>query len=89
MTRLLHAHLQKFKPRLATDVEAAEAIGIEVSTFRNWVSCGLMPGPLRDCNKFDLKAIDVALDRISGLGSPGNALDAWRERHTEGEGDAR
>jgi hypothetical protein len=31
-----------------------------------------------ECGKFDLKAIDAAIDRISGLGSAANALDAWR-----------
>jgi len=39
-----------------------------------------LPEQLPDCGKYDLKAIDAALDRISGLGNAGNALDAWRER---------
>jgi hypothetical protein len=67
-------------PRLATEKEAAEAIGLELATFRSLVECGKLPKPLPECGKFDMKAIDVALDRISGLGSPANALDAWRAR---------
>ena len=43
---------------------------------------------LPDCGKFDLKAIDAALDRISGLGNASNALDAWRERRTVGRSHA-
>jgi predicted site-specific integrase-resolvase len=66
--------------RLATEKEAAEQIGLDVATFRSWVECGRLPKPLSDCGKYDLKAIDAALDRISGLGPSTNALDAWRER---------
>jgi hypothetical protein len=67
-------------PRLATEKEAAEAIGLELATFRSWVSCGRLPPPIPDCGRYDLRAIDAALDRISGLGSQGNALDAWRAK---------
>jgi hypothetical protein len=64
--------------RLATEQQAAEQIGLDVAKFRSWVECGRLPKPL--CGKYDLKAIDAALDRISGLGTASNALDAWRER---------
>jgi hypothetical protein len=37
-----------------------------------------LPKPLPDCGKYDLKAIDQAIDKISGLGGATNALDAWR-----------
>jgi predicted site-specific integrase-resolvase len=67
-------------PRLATEHEAAGATGLDVSTFRAWVASGRLPKPIVDCGKFDMKAIDAAIDRISGLGSPTNALDAWRAK---------
>ena len=70
--------------RLATEQQAAEQVGLDVVTFRAWVEGGRLPKPLPDCGKFDLKAIDAALDRISGLGSASNTLDAWRERRTVG-----
>jgi predicted DNA-binding transcriptional regulator AlpA len=66
--------------RLVTEKEAAEIVGLELATFRAWVSSGRLPQPIPDCGTFDLKAIDAALDRISGLGSPINALDAWRAK---------
>jgi hypothetical protein len=66
-------------PRLATEKEAAAALGVELAIFKGWVECGRLPKPLPDCGKYDLKAIDAAIDRMSGLGSAGNALDAWRE----------
>lgn len=66
--------------RLVSEKEAAEAIGLELATFRAWVSSGRLPGPLPDCGRYDLKAIDAAIDRISGLGGSANALDAWRAK---------
>ena len=64
--------------RLASEKEAADYIGLEVATFRAWVSSGRLPQPIADCGKYDLKAIDLAIDRISGIGTATNALDAWR-----------
>jgi hypothetical protein len=72
--------------RLVTEQQASQQIGIDLATFRAWVDCGRLPKPLPDCGKFDLKAIDAALDCISGLGGASNALDAWRERRTVGGG---
>jgi hypothetical protein len=74
--------------RLVTEQQASEQVGVELATFRAWVDCGRLPKPLPDCGKFDLKAIDAALDRISGLGSASNALDAWRERRSVGGDNA-
>ena len=64
--------------RLASEKEAADYIGLEVATFRAWVSSGRLPQAIADCGKYDLKAIDLAIDRISGIGSATNALDTWR-----------
>jgi hypothetical protein len=66
-------------PRLATEKKAAEAYGLEPATFRHFVARGLFPKPLPECGLYDLKAIDLALDRMSGIGSPANALDRWKE----------
>jgi hypothetical protein len=65
--------------RLVSEQKAVEEIGLDVATLRAWVQCGRLPKPLTDCGKYDLKALDAALDRISGLGTASNALDAWRE----------
>ena len=74
--------------RLVSEQHAAQQIGLDLATFRAWVKCGRLPIPLPDCGKYDLKAIDAALDRISGLGTASNALDAWRERRFGGRGYA-
>jgi hypothetical protein len=72
--------------RLVTEREAADAIGLDLATFRAWVGSGKLPKPIPDCGKYDLKAIDAALDRVSGLGGASNALDAWKAK---GQGHAR
>jgi hypothetical protein len=66
--------------RLVAEKEAAEVAGLDLSTFRAWVASGKLPKPIPDCNKYDIKAIDAAIDRVSGLGGPANALDAWRAK---------
>jgi hypothetical protein len=33
-----------------------------------------------EIQKYDLKALDKALDRLSGLETASNALDAWRAK---------
>lgn len=52
-----------------SEQHAAQQIGLDLATFRAWVKCGRLPKPLPDCGKYDLKAIDAALDHISGLGT--------------------
>jgi hypothetical protein len=57
---------------------------VELATFRHLVACGRFPKALPEFDLFDMKAIDAAIDRMSGLGTPGNALDKWRESRCEG-----
>lgn len=66
--------------RFVSEKEAAEYIGVDTSLVRAWVACGRLPQPIPDCGKFDLRAIDVALDLLSGIGTPTNSLDAWRAK---------
>lgn len=66
--------------RLVGEKEAAAALGIELATFRSWVASGKLPKPIAECGKYDLKALDAALDRLSGLGGASNALDAWKAK---------
>jgi hypothetical protein len=73
--------------RLVAEKEGAETIGLPLATFRAWVETGRLPKPLLDCGLYDIKALDAAIDRVSGLGAPANALDAWRAKG--GRGSAR
>jgi hypothetical protein len=72
-------------PRLVDEKEAAAGTGLDLATFRAWVASGKLPKPIADCGKYDVKAIDAALDRVSGLGGSGNALDAWRASKGQGK----
>ena len=76
--------VSKQMSRLATVAQAAKKIGLEPSTFRYLADCGRLPGPKPELDgKVDMKAVHVALDRMSGLdaregGRIGNAFDAWK-----------
>jgi hypothetical protein len=72
--------------RLASEKEAAAYFGFDLATFRARVASGHFPRPLPDCNKYDLKAIDAALDLISGLSSATTTapLDRWRAKKSAG-----
>ena len=70
--------------RFVSEKEAAEYIGVDTSLVRAWVACGRLPQPIPDCGKFDLRAIDVALDLLSGIGTPTSSLDAWRAKKRAG-----
>jgi len=67
-------------PRLQSEGAAAKALGLDLSTFRHLVACGRLPKPISELGDlYDMKAIDAALDRLSGIGSSSNALERWRE----------
>ncbi len=66
--------------RLLTEGCAAKALGLELSTFRHLVACGKLPKPIAELgDRYDMKAMDAAIDRLSGIGSSSNALERWRE----------
>jgi hypothetical protein len=54
-------------PRLASEEQAAAQIGLDLATFRAWVAEGRLPHALPDCGKYDMKAIHLVLDRMSGI----------------------
>ena len=56
-------------PRLVSEGQAAADIGLELATFRTWVANGRLPRALPGCGKYDMKAIHLALDHMSGIGS--------------------
>jgi hypothetical protein len=72
-------------PRGLTVKAAADYAGCRtVSAFRDWVRKGIMPRPLPGTHRYDRKAIDVALDRMSGLSATKTELSeyaAWKQRN--------
>jgi hypothetical protein len=65
--------------------EAAAYAGCNtVAAFRTWVRKGLMPGPLPHTHRYDRKAIDAALDRLSGLSTTMIELseyESWKQHN--------
>jgi excisionase family DNA binding protein len=69
-------------PRLLSRHQAANYYNVSTSTFSNWVRSGKLPSSLPGTKRWDIKAIDLALDAISGLlpRPEMSALDEWRAR---------
>ena len=55
------------EPRCMTPPEAAAYCGLTPSGFRSWVMRGTLPPALPGTRRWDRKAIDAALDRLSNL----------------------
>lgn len=72
------------RARLASRDQAAAYCRLSLSAFSNWVRNGRLPPPIAGTSRWDLKAIDRALDTLSGLDdaknceTEGAALDEWR-----------
>lgn len=63
---------------------AAAYCELSPSGFDDWVSRGLLPGPMPGTKRWDRKAIDLALDRLSKIEQDApSAYDRWKA------GDAR
>ena len=66
-----------------TKREAADYVGCKsLSSFNNWRDRGIVPGPIPGTRRWDSRALDAALDRLSGLSavgeSPVSAYDQWK-----------
>jgi predicted DNA-binding transcriptional regulator AlpA len=72
-------------PRLLSGADAAAYCGVAPATFSKWVAEGTVPKPLPGTRRWDRKAIDLALDKASGIPSVpmqeedrGLTLAEWR-----------
>ncbi len=68
-------------PRLLTREQAAAYCGLSTHGFSEWVRAGRLPGPIAGTARWDLRAIDAALDSLSGIGIGSLALDQWKAKH--------
>lgn len=58
-------------PRLQDKSGICAYLGdISAATYDKWQARGLVPGPIRGTNRYDVRAHDIALDRASGLAVP-------------------
>jgi hypothetical protein len=57
-----------YAPRGLKKEDAADYCGCDsTSAFDSWVKRGIVPGPIPGTQRWDRKAIDLALDRASGI----------------------
>jgi hypothetical protein len=66
-------------PRFVSESKAADHLGLPLATFRRLVEQGYLPNPVPLVGLYDLRALETACDRLSGLATAQNALDAWME----------
>ncbi len=65
--------------RLLTKQEAANHCGLSKRGFANWVAKGLVPPAIPGTTRWDQKALDCALDRLSGLASAQSDDDPFEQ----------
>lgn len=72
--------------RLMTKAEVIAYCKVAAGTFDRWRREGIVPGPVPGTIRWDRRAIDAALDRLSGLSaqSPMSEADELMERLTGG-----
>lgn len=58
------------QPRLMSGADAAAYCGVTPATWSGWVASGRAPKPLPGTRRWDRKAIDLALDKASGIEAP-------------------
>ncbi len=75
----------KVRSRLLTRDQAAAYCGLSPQGFSRWVKIGRLPRALLGTARWDLRAIDAALDGASGNGSnmQEDAFDKWKRESYE------
>jgi hypothetical protein len=86
--------LQGPRPRCVTIEDAARYVGLTPAGYRAAAARGVFPGPIPGTNRYDIKAIDAAIDRLSGMESvppedEPSAYDKWKARRNESRSEAR
>lgn len=76
-------------PRGLSATAAAEYVGCDtVAAFRSWVRRRIMPGPIPGTRRYDRRAIDLALDRLSQITSHSSELSTYANWKQQNEGKA-
>lgn len=74
------------QPRLMSGPDAAAYLGLTPATFAKWVAEGRIPKPLPGTRRWDRRAIDIALDKLSGTVAPSivpdeDPFEAWKRQN--------
>ena len=77
------AVIGSIEPRGLAREDAAAYCGLTPEGLDEWVRRGIVPGPIPGTQRWDRRAIDLALDRASGIQSASDAraslYDEWRK----------
>lgn len=71
------------EPRLMTGREAAAYCRVTATTWAKWVALRIVPAPIPGTRRWDRRALDLALDKLSGIEAPRHqddrdaALEQW------------
>jgi hypothetical protein len=78
---------QTGQPRGLTAIAAANYAGCQTAAaFRGWVRRGIMPKPIPGTRRYDRRAIDLALDRLSQISSQSLEQSAYGQWKRQNEG---
>jgi hypothetical protein len=69
--------------RFVTEKAAQEHFGLDKARWSALRKLNLIPSPVALIGLYDLKALDRAFDRLSGLGSPDDLLTQWEQKRNE------
>jgi hypothetical protein len=72
-------------PRLVTRANAASYCSVTPATFAKWVIAGILPSTVSVTGKYDMRALDLALDKLSGIKPIEQQEDAF-EKWKRGRG---
>lgn len=82
-------------PRLMSGADAAAYCGVTPETFSKWVAAGTVPAAVPGTRRWDRKAIDLALDKASGIVAPSIAPEGddaaeaeWERKYAARKGFA-
>ena len=78
------------QPRGLSATAAAIYAGCQtVAAFRAWVRRGIMPKPMPGTRRYDRRAIDLALDRLSQISSQSSESSVYGQWKRQNEGAAQ
>lgn len=78
----------RIEPRCLSREDAAAYAGCDsLSAFSDWIRRGILPGPIPGTHRWDRKAIDASLDRLSGFTDAKSLddYDRWKQEYANGQ----
>lgn len=85
-----------FPPRILAKAVAAQYCGLTEKGFDEWVKTGKLPRAMKGTRRWDKVALDIALDRLSGVADiksgqevKASGLASWVEKRKAAKNERR